>query len=239
MARQAQRTSSDASRRDEGAEFLAFALEDERDSRRTRVAIVAALLFHALLFMAPLGFLAPKTAVAEPPRPKVFLVQPVRFKQPPPGPQRELPPPRTRRVPIPDPTPDEPEPLRLDESIPQDIETPDTDLVAALPVGPPPLPNDGPRPVGGDVLRPLKVSGPTPLYTEIARRARIEGVVIVEAIIDQRGEVTNVRVLKSLPLGLDQAAVDAVSQWRFEPATLNGKPVAVYYTLTVNFRLQR
>jgi protein TonB len=77
-----------------------------------------------------------------------------------------------------------------------------------------------------------------PVYTEAARRARIQGVVIVEAIIDKQGNVTNVRVLKALPMGLDQAAVDAVKKWRFRPATLNGRPVNVYFVLTVNFQLQ-
>ena len=61
---------------------------------------------------------------------------------------------------------------------------------------------------------------------------------IVEAIIDKTGKVTNVKILKGLPMGLDQAAADAVGRWRFEAATLNGKPVAVIYNLTVNFRLQ-
>jgi protein TonB len=92
--------------------------------------------------------------------------------------------------------------------------------------------------VGGDVTRPEKLSGPTPQYTEIARRARIQGVVIVEAIIDKKGQVTDVRVIRPLPMGLDQAAADAVRQWRFRPATLNGKPVDVFYSLTVNFQLQ-
>jgi protein TonB len=45
-------------------------------------------------------------------------------------------------------------------------------------------------------------------------------------------------VLKTMPMGLDQAAVNAVKTWKFKPATLNGRPVAVYYNLTVNFRLQ-
>ena len=61
---------------------------------------------------------------------------------------------------------------------------------------------------------------------------------IVEAIIDKTGNVTNVKVLKGLPMGLDQAAADAVKKWKFEPATLNGKPVSVIYNLTVNFQLQ-
>lgn len=92
--------------------------------------------------------------------------------------------------------------------------------------------------VGGEITKPERLGGASPAYTELARKARIQGVVIVEAIIDKEGKVTNVRVLKGLPMGLDQAAVDAVKSWRFKPATLNGRPVSVYYSLTVNFRLQ-
>jgi protein TonB len=92
--------------------------------------------------------------------------------------------------------------------------------------------------VGGDVKPPEKISAPQPQYTEIARKARIQGVVIVQAIIDKQGVVTNVKVLKPLPMGLDQAAAEAIKSWKFKPATLNGKPVAVYYNLTVNFTLQ-
>ena len=77
-----------------------------------------------------------------------------------------------------------------------------------------------------------------PQYTELARKARIEGIVIIEAIIDPSGNVTDARVLKPLPLGLDQAALDAVKRWKFKPGTLNGQPVPVIYNLTVNFRLQ-
>jgi protein TonB len=92
--------------------------------------------------------------------------------------------------------------------------------------------------VGGAISKPEVVNKVNPVYTEAARRARIQGVVIVEAIIDKQGNVTNVRVLKALPMGLDQAAVDAVKKWRFKPATLNGRPVNVYFVLTVNFQLQ-
>ena len=61
---------------------------------------------------------------------------------------------------------------------------------------------------------------------------------IVQAIIDKEGNVTNVKVLKGLPMGLEEEAVKAIKRWKFKPATLNGKPVDVYYNLTVNFRLQ-
>lgn len=92
--------------------------------------------------------------------------------------------------------------------------------------------------VGGEVTRPEKISGSPPQYSVEARKARVQGVVILEAIIDEQGDVTNVNVLKGLPQGLDQAAVDAVKTWKFKPATLEGRPVKVYYTLTVNFTME-
>ncbi len=238
MAEDAKNPSPNVAGADEGAEYYAFALEDEADSKRTRYAIIGAIIFHILLFIAPLGFLRPDPASAEQKQQKVYVVQQVRFKPPPPQQQQEIPKPKSKKVPIPDPTPDEPEPIRIEEEIEQEIDLPDTDIIFDIPDGPPPMEPEGPIRVGGDVTRPEKISGPNPQYTEIARKARIQGVVIVEAIIDKGGNVTNVKVLKPLPMGLDQAAVDAVKKWKFKPATLNGKPVDVYYNLTVNFRLQ-
>ena len=95
-----------------------------------------------------------------------------------------------------------------------------------------------PYPVGGDVTRPEIISSTKPVYTELARRARVSGTVIVESIINEQGDVVNVRVLKGQPLGLDQAAVDAIKTWKFKPAMKAGKPVKVYYVLTVNFQVQ-
>jgi protein TonB len=94
------------------------------------------------------------------------------------------------------------------------------------------------RRVGGEVTPPRAISRVPPKYTEEARQARIQGIVILEAVIDPRGEVKSVRVLKGLPLGLDGAAVEAVKRWKFEPARLQGQPVAVYFILTVNFKLE-
>ena len=86
----------------------------------------------------------------------------------------------------------------------------------------------GPYRIGGAVTRPELISRSKPVYTEEARKARLQGVVIVEAIVDEQGVVTNARVLKGLPLGLDQKAIEAVQTWKFKPATLEGKPVPVY-----------
>lgn len=92
--------------------------------------------------------------------------------------------------------------------------------------------------VGKGMTRPEIVHQVQPRYTELGRKSGTQGAVIVEAIIDVEGRVTNVRVLRGLPMGLDQAAVDAIQQWRFKPAMLQGQPVKVYYTLTVNFTIQ-
>lgn len=111
----------------------------------------------------------------------------------------------------------------------------------AVPVAvPAPEPvNDAPIQVGGAVLKPEVIVRTEPRYTELGRKARVEGVVILRAVIDERGYVTDVRILRGQPMGLDQAAVDAVRTWRFKPATLHGQPVKVYFNLTVNFTLQR
>lgn len=76
-----------------------------------------------------------------------------------------------------------------------------------------------------------------PSYTEDARKIRIQGVVIVQTVIDKHGSVARVRILKGLHPSLDKAALEAIRQWRFEPALLEGEPVAVHYNLTINYRL--
>ena len=213
-----------------------FALEYEEDRKHMRIAIILAVILHAVFFIIRVPEMIAQAQEAK--KTKVYVVQQVRFKPPPPKQQKDIPKARSKKVPIPDPTPDEPEPIRLPEDIEPEIDIPDTDIIFGIPEGPPPAEPEGPIRVGGDVQPPVKLSAPSPQYTEIARKARIQGVVIVEAIIDKDGEVTNVKILKGLPMGLDTAAADAVKRWKFKPATLNGKPVAVIYNLTVNFRLQ-
>ena len=222
----------------EGGEYRAFAMQDAEDSQHLRYAVVGAVFLHVILFLLNFGFFKPAIAEATQEQRKVFVLEPIRFKPPPPRRHRELAEQRTLRVPIPDPTPDEPEPIRIEKEITQEIDLPDSGIIFDIPERPPAIEPDRAIQVGGNVTRPQKIFGPNPRYTEIARKARIQGVVIVQAIIDKGGNVTAVRVLKPLPMGLDQAAVEAIKKWKFEPATLNGKPVDVYYNLTVNFRLQ-
>src|SRR5436309_3834877 len=102
---------------------------------------------------------------------------------------------------------------------------------------PPPPKPDAPLRVGGDVKAPVAINKVDPVYPEVARKARISGIVIVECTISRAGDVTDIHVLKPLPFGLDQAAVDAVKRWKFKPGTLNGQPVDVIFNLTVNFKL--
>jgi TonB family protein len=90
---------------------------------------------------------------------------------------------------------------------------------------------------GSDRVKPPRlVTDVQPVYPEAARKARVEGVVITEATTDTYGRVVSVKVLRSIPL-LDQAAVDAVRQWVYEPMVINGKPRPVVFTVTMRFRL--
>jgi len=106
------------------------------------------------------------------------------------------------------------------------------------PEAPPPLPQPvTPVRITSDLQRPAKVKDAMPVYPEFAMRARVAGMVVLEATIDARGKVVDVRVLRSVPL-LDQAAIDAVRQWEFTPTRLNGMAVPVVLTVTVNFTLR-
>jgi protein TonB len=95
----------------------------------------------------------------------------------------------------------------------------------------------GPLRVGGDVKAPGITNKVEPRYTEPARHARVTGIVIVEAVINSHGDVEQAHVIKGLPMGLSEQAVEAVKRWKFRPGTLNGEPVDVIFNLTVNFKL--
>jgi len=112
----------------------------------------------------------------------------------------------------------------------------------AATVAPPPLP-EPPRPpspvrVAQLPEPPRKIVDARPVYPDIARISHVEGTVIMEAVLDTSGRVTQLRVVRSVPL-LDQAALDAVRQWRYAPSLYGGRPVSVLMTITIRFTLNQ
>jgi len=91
--------------------------------------------------------------------------------------------------------------------------------------------------IGGGVSAPRLLYGPDPEFSEEARKAKYEGTVILWMIVGMDGRTHEIRVQRSLGMGLDEKAIEAVRVWRFEPARKNGQPVAVQVNVEVNFRL--
>jgi TonB family protein len=88
--------------------------------------------------------------------------------------------------------------------------------------------------VGGQIKPPIKIKDVKPVYPAIAQSSRVSGAVMVAATIGPDGKVEDAKVVRSIPL-LDQAALDAVRQWEYTPTLLNGVPVSVLTTVTINF----
>ncbi len=107
-------------------------------------------------------------------------------------------------------------------------------VIGGLPEAAPPPPQA--VRVGGQIKEPKKLKAVAPEYPDIAKQARVQGIVILECTISPQGKVTDVKVLRSIPL-LDEAAKAAVLQWVYSPTLLNGVPVPVIMTVTVNFKL--
>ena len=235
--------------------------EDDEDRNALRIALGVAVVAHVILMAA--NFPTQTRAVTPPPeQPKPYVIQNVQLKPPPPPKKQETPPPppkkkepapkkEVRKIPVPDKTPDKPEPEiqppppEIEPIAPQQLEpqepalvVPDTDQVVDIPTPPPPAPEpEGPILVSGEVVPPVKVNAPQPVYPEAARRARLQGVVVLKAVIDKNGDVTDVQILRDLPMGLGEMAKQAALKWKFKPATLHGKPVDVYFNLTVNYSI--
>jgi protein TonB len=212
--------------------------ESNEDNKSMKVAWMGALIFHFLLFVTVFPSMG-GTSFAPEEKATVVIK---RYK--PPTPPKEQPKKKiikksASRVPIPDPTPDEPEPIVAEEiEFVEDTDMPvDTDFIVGMPMGGPPVIDQGPMRVGGDIQEPERIHYVAPEYPELARRARMEGVIILQAVIDKQGNVTEVEMLRPLGLGLDVAASDAVKQWKYTPTFYNGRPVEVILTVTVQFQL--
>jgi TonB family protein len=90
---------------------------------------------------------------------------------------------------------------------------------------------------GGGVTNPVAIYKPEPQYSEEARKAKWQGAVLLSLVVDESGNPIDIKVIRPLGLGLDEMAIQAVSQWKFKPGTLNGKPVKVQAQIEVTFRL--
>jgi TonB family protein len=91
--------------------------------------------------------------------------------------------------------------------------------------------------VGGGVTAPVPLYRPEPEYSEEARKAKYQGTVVLYVEVDASGKPKNLKVVRSLGLGLDEKAMEAVEKWKFRPGYKDGKPVTVAATVEVNFRL--
>jgi TonB family protein len=91
--------------------------------------------------------------------------------------------------------------------------------------------------VGGGVSAPRAIYDPDPDYSEEARKAHWQGTVLLWVVVGPDGKVRDVKVSRSLGLGLDEKAMEAVKVWKFDPARKNGQPVAVEMTIEVNFHM--
>ncbi len=109
-------------------------------------------------------------------------------------------------------------------------------IVGGLPTAPPP-PARVVR-VGGQLAAPKLLRQVAPTYPDLARASRVQAIVIVEAEVDTRGYVKTAKVLRGHPL-FDEAAIEAVKQWRYQPLLLNGEPTGFILTVTINFNLSQ
>ena len=92
--------------------------------------------------------------------------------------------------------------------------------------------------IGGQIAQPKIIRHVKPVYPDLAVQSRVSALVILEAEVDTRGHVKAVKVLRGHPL-FDEAAMEAVKQWRYQPLLLNGEPTGFILTVTVNFNLQQ
>lgn len=218
--------------------MLSGYLTEEDDSRPTKWAGVAAIVFHFVLFLVIFPA-ARQEAVRVTGQNAATVIQ--RYTPPsPPAKARKTNKKATNPVPIPDPTPREPEPI-YEEASDLDFGEPDAEFVVGMPDAPPGPPGArvGALSVGaGGLIPPVIIERILPEYTATATRGGIQGDVYIEAVITVDGQVVEPRLLHGLAdEELNERALAAVQRWRFRPGLKDGQPVPVIATFEVNFRI--
>ena len=200
-----------------------------------------------------------------PDQPITFIVEPREFKLENPGPRKPQAPKRGTDDPGPVVTPPQPTPPEVPPSTTPDAlpEPPAVEnetlgdgtgalgLPSGLPDGVPDgtgtsvggpdgtgTGTDGPLDLTPEMVRPVLVHKVSPVYPDVPRKARLEGRVTVQAVIGLDGSVESVEILRTSNPLFNDAALAAVRQWRYRPATMNGVPVRVFFTVEVGFVLR-
>ena len=196
-------------------------LKDEHP-RILRTAVLLALLIHAVAFVATPSFTVEPYKLREdgPPPITPVMVSWERSQPPPPAPK----PPTVREF---EPSMDAAEGATIDDTSYDPLGAALVDLV----------PRGTSRVVGVFEVPPKLVLRIRPVYPELAKQAELEGVVGLLIVVDEAGDVVSADVVQSVP-GLDRAAVDAILQWRYEPALQRDVPVRVRIFQSVRFRLR-
>jgi TonB family protein len=217
-----------------------YLIAEKEEKRNFYIALCIGIIFHIILAFIHFPKAKYTLSALEQAQKKVIVIKPPKFKPPEQQKQQEILKPQVKKIAIPDPTPDEPEPIREPEIDLRDQVIPE-DFVIGIPENiPPPPEDDKPVIVGGDVQAPVRITPLNPIYPEAARKARIEGNVILQLTIDKNGNVIDVKVLRGLPMGLTEVAVEEAKKQKFKPAyRLSTKlPVDCIFTLTVTFKIQ-
>lgn len=216
---------------------------------RSKYTVPVSLFSHAMIVLVIIALPLAAPALM----PTVFTssaIPTIISLVPPTPPPRPRPPSEVKPVPVENPNAAPVEaPSEIKPEAPQDLDWQNeptsvvggtvTDGVDRVVGEPPPVPIERQEPVrvGVSVRQPQQVRRVEPIYPQIALLARVQGLVVIEATIGADGRVINARVLRSVSQ-LDQAALDAVRQWQYTPTLLNGVPVPVIMTVTVNFQLK-
>lgn len=232
--------------------------EHDKNAPKKVMSLPVSIALHAVAIGAIVG--ASIWFVEEVPEPPIPVTFYAAAPPPPPPPPPAAPKPAAPKPEIPKPIPVRPTemtaPTIMPETVPVPLSEPEPEaeaegegveggvpggvpggVLGGVPGGTGPGVGDEPLRVGGEVKAPQIINKVEPGYPEAARKARMEGVVILEAIITAQGNVEEVKVLKSVNPLLDASAQRAVQQWKYRAATLNGRAVRVYLTVTVTFNL--
>jgi protein TonB len=242
-----------------GKEMFATQVTSVAPQRKRRYAIALALAVPFYVFIVATMVVAPLFATNELPnvyRDALYVLK-VEAVPPPPPPS----PPVVKtpiKVPTNAPNPNAAPVEAPDKIVPEPVDPPKwsppttTECLTCVPGGtgppttglppvvglPPPPPSPPQKPLRiSDSQAPKPIVRINPIYPTIAQSARIEGVVVIEATINIQGDVENAKILRGHPL-LNEAALSAVRQWKYVPYKLNGEPIPITITVTVNFTLR-